>query len=60
MKPKLFSVIEPYEKGGKPLDMDRMQLVIRRRMLEQLSHLENNHLDTLAFMVVGDVLYGRR
>jgi hypothetical protein len=31
--------------------MDRMQLVIRRRMLEQLSHLENNHQDTLAFMV---------
>ena len=53
MKPKIFSVIdvEPYEKGGKPLDMDRMQLVIRRRMLEQLSHLEINHRDTLAFMV---------
>lgn len=60
IQPKFFSVMEPYGNGGKPLDMDRMQLVIRRRMLEQLSHLENNPHDTVAFMAVGDILYGRR
>lgn len=60
IQPKLFSVMEPYGNGSQPIDMHRMQLVIRRRMLEQLSHLENNPHDTVAFMAVGDVLYGRR
>lgn len=59
IQPKLFSVMEPYGNGSEPLDMKRMQLVIRRRMLEQLSHLENNPHDTVAFMAVGDILYGR-
>ena len=60
IQPKLFSVMEPFGNGNKPLDMERMKLVIRRRMLEQLSHLENNPHDTVAFMSIGDILHGRR
>lgn len=60
IQPKLFSLMEPYGTGSKEFDMDRIQLVIRRRMLEQLSHLENNPHDTVAFMAIGDILYGRR
>ena len=60
IQPKLFGVMEPFGNGNKPLDMERMKLVIRRRMLEQLSHLENNPHDTVAFMSIGDILHGRR
>lgn len=60
IQPKLFKVMEPLSDGSQPLDMDRMQLVIKRRILEQLSHLENNPHDTVAYMTIADILYGRR
>ena len=58
IQPKLYSVMEPL--STQPLDMARMALVIQRRILEQQSHLENNPHDTVAFMTIGDILYGRR
>jgi len=57
IQPRLFSLMEPL--GEHPLDMERMQLAIQRRLLEQQSHLENNPHDTVAFMAIADVLYGR-
>ena len=57
IQPRLFSLMEPL--GHKPLDMERMQLTIKRRLLEQQSHLENNAHDTVAFMAIADILYGR-
>ena len=57
---RLFDYMEPLgESGGRNrFDMKRIQLVIQRRILEQLSHLENSPHDTVAFMVIGDALYG--
>jgi len=60
IQPRLLKVLEPLGNGVERIDMDRMKLVIRRRMLEQQSHLESNPHSTVAFMVIGDVLHGRR
>ncbi|KAL2732287.1 uncharacterized protein V1477_014528 [Vespula maculifrons] len=46
---------EIYEIG---IDMKRMKTVIHRSMLENLSHLENDPHNTVALMIIGDVLYG--
>lgn len=40
------------------LDMERMQMVIHRRVLDSLNHLEDNPHDTVAFICIGDFLYG--
>lgn len=59
IQPRLFSVMDPLGNGEQPLDMERMKLVIHRRMLEQKSHLENSPHNTVAFMCIGDLLHGR-
>ncbi|XP_014676544.1 PREDICTED: uncharacterized protein C05D11.1-like isoform X2 [Priapulus caudatus] len=41
-----------------PLNMDRMNSVIHRRLLDSLNHLEENPHDTMAFICIGDFLYG--
>lgn len=60
IKPRLQDILESISNGQQPLDMERIKLVIRRRMLEQQSHIENNPHSTVAFMVIGDILHGRR
>lgn len=44
-----------YKKG---IDMKRMRTVIRRRILETLSSLENDPHDTIAHMLFGYAIYG--
>ena len=60
IQPRLFKVMDALANGQQPLDMDRIKMVINRRMLEQKSHLENTPHNAIAFMVIGDVLHGRR
>ncbi|KAJ9588208.1 hypothetical protein L9F63_018429, partial [Diploptera punctata] len=58
VKDQLMNVLKKIENGNEKLDMKRMQTVIHRHILESLSHLENNPHETIAFMIIGDVLYG--
>lgn len=40
------------------IDMKRMKTVINRHMLETMGNLENMPQDAVAYMLVGDMLYG--
>ena len=59
IRQRLFDFIGALGSDACPFDMERVQLVIQRRILEQLSHLENNPHDSIAYMVIADALYGR-
>lgn len=39
--------------------MARMKNILERNILEYLSNLESNPHDAVAFLAIGDVLYGR-
>ena len=58
VKDKLTAALKRIADGEEKVDMKRMQTVIHRHVLESLSHLENNPHETIAFMVIGDILYG--
>jgi len=55
---KLQEVLSDLVSGKMTWDTSRMTTVIRRRILEQMSSLENQPHDAIAFMAIGDVLYG--
>ncbi|XP_069695441.1 uncharacterized protein C05D11.1-like [Periplaneta americana] len=58
VKDRLHEVLGAIINGTEKLDMKRMHTVIHRHILESLSHLENNPHETVAFMIIGDMLYG--
>lgn len=45
---------EPYK-----FNMKRMKTVIQRQKLETLTNLENQPHDSIAFWIIGDMLYGQ-
>ncbi|PSN43334.1 hypothetical protein C0J52_14179 [Blattella germanica] len=58
VKDRLIEVLKRIASGSEILDMKRLQTVIHRHILESLSHLENSPHETVAFMIIGDMLYG--
>lgn len=58
VRSRLAQVLEAIVNGTEPIDMGRLQTVLHRHRLECLSHLENSPHDSIAFMAIGDMLYG--
>lgn len=58
VRSRLAQVLEAIVSGTEPIDMGRLQTVLHRHRLECLSHLENSPHDSIAFMAIGDMLYG--
>lgn len=59
VKEHLVNVLKRVAEQDNGIDMKRLNAVIHRHILETLSNLENSPHDSVAFMVIGDVLYGR-
>lgn len=57
---KLQQILNNFANGSEKIDMKRMNNIIDRNILEYLSNLENNPHDTVAFIVIGDALYGEK
>ena len=55
---ELQKVLTELVEGKIPWDRARMETVINRRISEQMSQIENSPHDAVAFMVIGDMLYG--
>ncbi|XP_046995924.1 uncharacterized protein C05D11.1-like isoform X1 [Schistocerca americana] len=58
VRDRLMQVLNGIARGDEKIDMRRMRAVIHRQILESLSHLENSPHDSIAFMIIGDMLYG--
>ncbi|XP_012281093.1 uncharacterized protein C05D11.1-like [Orussus abietinus] len=58
VKDRLMKVLKAIGEGETMLDMKRLDTVIHRHILETLSNLENDPHNAVAFMLIGDVLYG--
>jgi hypothetical protein len=58
VKNRLFEILGAIASGSEKLDMKRMHTIIQKHILESLSHLENSPHETVAFMIIGDMLYG--
>lgn len=57
IKPKLLNLLKSIlEKED--IDMKRMKSIINRRKLECLSNVENDPHHTIAFLIIGHMLYG--
>ncbi|XP_071875981.1 uncharacterized protein C05D11.1 [Bombus fervidus] len=56
IKDQLLKVLNDVYKKG--IDMKRMRTVVHRRILEDLSSLESEPHDTIAYMLFGYALYG--
>ena len=56
--PELKKTLEGLVGGSPAWDQERLKTVINRRVLEQRSQMENSPHDAVAFMVIGDLLYG--
>lgn len=56
---KLHGILTNIASGKEKIDMIRMRNILERNILEYLSNLESNPHDAVAFLVIGDVLYGR-
>lgn len=57
IKPKLLDLLRNIlEKED--IDMKRMKSIINRRKLESLSEVENSPHHTIAFSIIGHMLYG--
>lgn len=57
VKPMLMEVLKKIVEK-EDIDMNRLKCVMHRRKLESLSNLENNPHQTIAFMIIGHMLYG--
>ncbi|XP_022918722.1 uncharacterized protein C05D11.1-like [Onthophagus taurus] len=57
IKPKLVEIFNNIYKND-DIDMERMKNIINRQKLESLSNMENNPHHAIAFMVIGQMLYG--
>lgn len=57
---KMKSILENISKGGEKIDMNRLQNVLERCILEYYSSLESNPHEALAFAAIADSLYGER
>ena len=55
---ELKNLLTELVEGKIPWDRLRMETVINRCISEQMSRIENSPHDTVAFMVIGDLLYG--
>jgi len=56
--PELRKVLQELVEGKIVWDKNRMKTVVNRRILEQMSQVENSPHDAVAFMAIGDMLYG--
>lgn len=56
VKDQLLKVLNDVHKKG--IDMKRMKTVVHRRILEDLSSLESEPHETIAYMLFGYALYG--
>ncbi|XP_046735682.1 uncharacterized protein C05D11.1-like [Diprion similis] len=59
VKDHLVKTLKDIADGENGIDMKRLNTVIQRHILETLSNLENSPHDSVAFMVIGDILYGQ-
>ncbi|XP_043275299.1 uncharacterized protein C05D11.1-like [Venturia canescens] len=57
IKDRLVKIIKDVH-GSKGIDMKRMKTVIKRHLLETLGNLETMPQHAVAFMLIGDILYG--
>ena len=55
---ELSKVLSEIVSGAVSWDSARMKTVIKRRISEQMSQVENQPHDAVAFMLIGDMLYG--
>lgn len=56
---KLKETLKRFETGEETIDMKRMKSILDREILESLSNLETNPHDTIAYTIIGDVIYGK-
>ncbi|KAL3282009.1 hypothetical protein HHI36_005212 [Cryptolaemus montrouzieri] len=57
IKPKLYSILNSIVENEN-IDMQRMESIINRHRLKCLSNLENSPHQTIAFLIIGHMLYG--
>lgn len=55
---KLEAVLRGIAEGREAIDMTRMRSILERNVLEYLNNLEGSPHDAVAFLVIGDTLYG--
>ncbi|XP_071830473.1 uncharacterized protein C05D11.1-like [Apostichopus japonicus] len=58
VKERLFQTLGNLADGTESMDMSRMKSVVHRKILDALNSMEDRPHDTLAFMCIGDFLYG--
>lgn len=56
--PKLQEVLGGFVSGAEEIDMHRLGNMIEKMILEAYSNLEDSPHEAVAFMIIGDVLYG--
>lgn len=54
------TTIEKIGSGGERFDMNRMQNILERSILEYYSNLESNPHEAIAFASIADSLYGEK
>ncbi|XP_073987977.1 uncharacterized protein C05D11.1-like [Rhodnius prolixus] len=58
VKPKLKTELQNLLQSSEPFDMKRLATVINRHRLESLTSLENSPHESIAYVVIGYMLYG--
>lgn len=58
IKSRLDASLKSIYDEKEPFNMKRMKTVIQRQKLETLTNLENQPHDSIAFLIIGDMLYG--